>query len=62
MFALKVMNPIGKLKGKVAVIVDDMIDTKGILNFAMKYCFVSCFFLLHTVVTSWVKKVYLNKS
>jgi len=29
MFALKVMNLIGDVKGKVAVMVDDMIDTAG---------------------------------
>lgn len=66
MFALKVMNLIGDVKGKVAVMVDDMIDTAGMsismpyFKFAKKYCFFLCFFIAYGGYF-WVKRVYLNK-
>jgi hypothetical protein len=46
MFPLQVMNLIGDVKGKVAVMVDDMIDTAGMRssmhNFCCKSAYIFC--------------------
>lgn len=43
-FALQVMNLIGDVKGKVAVMVDDMIDTAGMPSSMLNLTFEQRFF------------------